>query len=113
MCGHIFPLACVRISAHTGERMNEEEIGQKFDEKFNDFGVKLFKYLDKRFDEVRGEIADVRADVQRVYGSLDAVLKNQEREEQERLALSQQVDRHERWIEQLAHTTGTKLRYEQ
>lgn len=93
--------------------MNEEELNQKLDEKFNDFGVKLFKYFDKRFDEVHAEIADVRADVQRVYGSLDTVLKNQEKEEQERLALSQQVDRHERWIEQLARTAGTKLRYEQ
>jgi hypothetical protein len=59
--------------------------------------TKLFKYMTKRFDELESKI-DAKADdakVDRVLGLLDAVTKQQEVDQHERLAMNNQLDRHE------------------
>jgi hypothetical protein len=71
--------------------------------------TKLFKYmqrLEAKFDETKAEL---KADVNRVYDLVDEDLKRQETSEQERLAMSSQLDRHQGWITQLAVGTKTKL----
>jgi len=75
--------------------------------------TKLFKYVERRFDEVEARL-DARFDKQdaridSILGALDAIAKNQEIEEHERLAMSHQLDRHERWIKQVARDAGTEL----
>ena len=74
--------------------------------------LKLYQHFDDRCNAIEGKL-DQKADGARIYAALDAIAKNQEVEQHERLAMIQQLDRHEGWIHQLADTTGAKLRYEQ
>jgi hypothetical protein len=86
--------------AHTGRRMSEDQF------------TKLFTYMQDQFKELRSEMGDMHADIQRVYEVVDSVLKNQETDQQERLIVSHQLDRHEGWIKQLAKKAETRLSYE-
>ena len=97
---------CLELSAvlaHTGTQMNDEQF------------TKLYKYMTKRFDELEASL-DTKADrnqVDRLYTLLDQHVTRQEVDDQERLAMTSQLDRHEGWIKQVAGKTGTKLVPEQ
>ena len=56
---------------------------------------------------------DGKADGERVYQTLDGIAKRLDTDEQERTAISGQLDRQAGWIGQLADTTHTKLVPEQ
>jgi hypothetical protein len=86
--------------AHTGRHMSEDQF------------TKLFTYMQDQFKELRSEMEGMHTDVQHVYEVVDSVLKNQETDQQERLVVSHQLDRHEGWIKQLAKKTETSLSYE-
>ncbi|WP_045877677.1 hypothetical protein [Pseudofrankia sp. DC12] len=78
--------------------------------------TKLFKYVEQRFNEVEARF-DTRFDsldsrMDSIFGAMDTVTKDQETEETERLAMSHQLDRHERWIQQLARGADTELAIE-
>ena len=69
--------------------------------------TKLFRYMSQEFDDLRNRLdtkAD-KADLERIYGLLDSVVKQQEVDDHKRLALGNQLGRHERWIVK----AGTKL----
>lgn len=75
--------------------------------------TKIFKYMEKRFDEVTAHF-DARFDrqdarIDSILGALDTLAKDHEVKEHERLAMSHQLDRHERWINQLATEARTEL----
>lgn len=63
--------------------------------------TKLFTYMQEHFRKIESELR-TKADSARVYTALDAILKNQETDQQERPILSRQLDRHERGIEKAA-----------
>ena len=69
---------------------------------FNVYGLKLFKYLDKRFKEVdeRLEAHDKRFD--EVMGAISNLAGDLKVYHEELLALGHKVDRLERWIHQIA-----------
>jgi hypothetical protein len=71
--------------------------------------MKLFKYMQENFAQVRAEIDKVKASVNQVYNLVDADLKLRETDEQERLIMSYQLSRHEQWFDQLAKKTKTRL----
>lgn len=64
--------------------------------------TKLFSYMQKHFEKIEAELK-TKADAERMYITLDAILKNQETGEQERLAANSQLNRHERWIKKAAN----------
>jgi hypothetical protein len=74
--------------------------------------MKLFKYVEKRFDELQEELSS-KADGERVYKAFDAIAKNQGIEQQERAAMLRQLDRHERWHHRTADKIGLKLDYQE
>jgi len=80
-------------------------------EELSDHMLKLYQHTEGQFVSVRKEIGEVRSDVQGIYGVLDTVLKNQETEEQERLVMTHQLDRHDKWIHKIALGTSTELSY--
>lgn len=82
--------------AHTFVTMNDDEF------------TKLLKYMQEFRKEVNEKL-DMKADKDRVYSALDAILKRSETHEQERLFADHQIDRHEDWIKQLTTSTKTKL----
>ena len=60
--------------------------------------------IDQRFNEMRQDFSTLQSAVDRYAKRADAYF-------QEMVALSHQVKRHERWIQQLAEKLGIKLEY--
>ncbi len=60
--------------------------------------------IDKRFDEVRQDFSNLQT-------AVDAYAKRADTYFQEMVALSHKVDRHEKWIKQIASKLGVKLEY--
>lgn len=89
-----------------------DELDKKLDEKFDRFALGLFKYLDKKFADVDGRFDRLESRVFVLEGVVDAIGKNQEIDQQERMVLNHQMTRYEGWAHQLARKTGVKLRYE-
>jgi archaellum component FlaC len=93
--------------------MTNNDLDKRLDEQFNRFGKKLFEYLDQRFAEVDEHIDRVESRVRSVEGAIDAVAKQQEIDEHERLAINHQLDRHDRWHHQADDKLGIKLDYQE
>ena len=86
-------------------------LGKQFDEQF----AKLYAHTEKRFDDLEKRL-DSKADkaqVDQILNILDGFANRLEADEHERAAVSDQLDRHDGWIGQLAEHTGTKLAPEQ
>jgi len=75
--------------------------------------TKLFTYMQREFGSLRADMAamktELKADIRRLYALHDHTLKHQEAEEQERLIIKNQLDRHERWHQQTAERVGIRL----
>lgn len=83
------------------------DLGKHFDEQI----VKLYAHAEKRFDEVEGKLdgkAD-KAQADQILNLLDGFANRVEADDQERAAMSDQLDRQHGWIGQLAKNTNTKL----
>ena len=65
---------------------------------------KKFRHIDKRFDEMKKDFIDLQT-------SVDSYAKRADTYFQEMVALSHKVDRHEKWIHQVAEKLGVKLEY--
>ena len=63
-----------------------------------------FIHIDERFDEVKKDFVDLQT-------SVDGYAKRADTYFQEMVALSHKVDRHEKWIKQIADKLGIKLEY--
>ena len=80
------------------------------DGKFLEVGKQLgnidarFDQVDKRFDELQGQFSELQT-------SVDSYVKRAEAYFQEMTMLAHKVDRHEKWIQQLADKLGFKLDY--
>ena len=60
--------------------------------------------LDKRFDKIREDFSNLQT-------AVDAYAQKADTYFQEMLMLSHKVDRHEKWIQQIAEKLGIKLEY--
>jgi sulfite reductase alpha subunit-like flavoprotein len=112
----------VKRLAEQDERLEKRLVGQ--DVKFEDAGhqfaglsdqmLKLYQHFEQRTSELESKLdaKASQADMERVLGALDTILKNQETEQQERLATNRQLDRHEGWHHEVADKVGVKLGYE-
>jgi uncharacterized coiled-coil DUF342 family protein len=84
----------------------------------------LIEYLDQKFTklgeeiaQLRGEVGDIKekmatkVEVNKLLDAVDAYMKQGEDYRQEMLMLAHKVDRHEKWIKQIAEKLGIKLEY--
>ncbi len=71
----------------------------------------LVEYLDKKFNRVDEKLNKLEKDFSNLQGSIDAYAKKADTYFQEMVALSHKVDRHEKWIKQLADKLGIKLEH--
>lgn len=64
-------------------------------------------------DEVatKKDLEDIRQDFVRLETAVDAYAKKADTYFQEMLMLAKKVDRHEKWIQQIAEKLGVKLEY--
>ena len=63
-----------------------------------------FTRIDERFDEMKKDFVDLQS-------SVDAYAKKADAYFQEMVALTHKVDRHEKWLHQIAEKLGIKLEH--
>jgi len=75
--------------------------------------TKLFKYMQKEFKSLNSRLDNTssKQDMNKLITTLDAYAKQSETYMQEMLAISNKVDRLERWINQIAEQTDIRLTY--
>ena len=68
-------------------------------------------YMEKRFDEMTQRFDQVDQRLNDLQGAVDAYAKRADAYFQEMVVLSHKVERHERWLHQIAERLGVKLDY--
>jgi len=71
--------------------------------------IEVFLTRDE-FNEAISNLA-TKEDINKIYSAIDAYAKKADAYFQEMVMLSHKVDRHEKWIKQLADKLGLKLEY--
>ena len=80
----------------------------------------LIQYLDEKFNKIDGEMQGLKEnladkadkiDIDNLLTAIDGYAKKADTYFQEMVALSHKVDRHEKWLLQLAEKLGVKLEY--
>jgi len=71
--------------------------------------IEVFLTRDE-FNEAISNLA-TKEDINKIYSAIDAYAKKADAYFQEMVMLSHKVDRHEKWIKQLADKLGVKLEY--
>ena len=71
----------------------------------------LIEYLDKEFLGVRGDIKELKENFDLLQKSVDAYAVKADKFFDELVMLAHKVDRHEKWIHQIADKLGLKLEY--
>jgi len=69
----------------------------------------LIKYLDGKFTHIDQRFNEVKRDFVDLQTSVDTYAKKADTYFQEMVALSHKVDRHEKWIQQIAEKLRMKL----
>lgn len=70
-----------------------------------------FGQVDNELKDIRGDIKELKENFNNLLGAIDAYAKKADAYFQEMVMLSHKVDRHERWIQQIAEKMGVKLDY--
>lgn len=71
----------------------------------------LITYLDEKFTKVDERFESVDKKFDELQTSVDAYAKRADTYFQEMVMLSHKVDRHEKWLQQVAEKLGIKLEY--
>lgn len=71
----------------------------------------LVKYLDGKFTRIDQRFDEAKKDFVDLQSSVDAYAQKADAYFQEMVALSHKVDRHEKWLQQIAEKLGIKLEY--
>jgi prefoldin subunit 5 len=69
----------------------------------------LIEYLDEKFGAIQAELGELRGSFDTLQTSVDAYAKKADTYFQEMAALSHRLERHERWLQQLAEKVGVRL----
>lgn len=77
----------------------------------NDEFTKLFKHMNSRFDLIEKKLDNMatKDDIQQILNRLDSIEKQLEISEDERMVMGHQLERLNRWIQELADKIGYKL----
>jgi uncharacterized coiled-coil DUF342 family protein len=77
----------------------------------NEDFTELIKYLDEKFTRIDERFDEMKKDFVNLQTSVDAYAKKADTYFQEMVMLAHKVDRHEKWIRQIAEKLGIKLEY--
>ncbi|WP_158691137.1 hypothetical protein [Streptomyces sp. 351MFTsu5.1] len=102
-----------KIDKRIAERLAEQS--KQIDKRFDDVDKRLDRqdedfaeistHLNARIDGLEEKL-DTKADKERVYASLDAIMNRLGHDEAERAAVTSQVDRHETMLQKVARRLG-------
>lgn len=73
--------------------------------------TKLFEYLDEKFTSVDTKFDELKKDFINLQTSVDNYAKKADTYFQEMVALAHKVDRHEKWLYQIADKLGIRLEH--
>ncbi|MDO8443501.1 MAG: hypothetical protein Q7S78_00725 [Candidatus Azambacteria bacterium] len=76
----------------------------------NDFS-ELIQYLDDKFTGVDKRLAELDNNFNKLTNAVDAYAQKADTYFQEMVMLSHKVDRHEKWLLEIAEKLGIKLKY--
>jgi hypothetical protein len=90
------------------EQLNKQLTKQTmaFERQLAGFVGQVTQHVDETVTTFRDE---VKRDSNRIYNLVDGLAKRLDTDDQERAAITSQLDRHEGWIGQLAQDANTKL----
>ena len=73
----------------------------------------LIEYLDQKFTKIESALAVKadKADIQNLLDAIDGYAQKADTFFQEMVMLSHKVDRHEKWIREIAKKLGVELEY--
>ena len=71
----------------------------------------LVEYLDDKFKNVNKRFDEMKQDFVSLQTGVDAYAKKADTYFQEMVMMSHKIDRHEKWIQQIAEKVGIKLAY--
>ena len=77
----------------------------------------LIEYLDGKFSNIDRQLENLnetkadKSDINNLFNAVDAYAQKADKYFQEFLMLAQKVDRHEKWLHQIAEKLGIKLEY--
>jgi len=71
----------------------------------------LVEYLDKKFSKIDNDFKELKKDFNSLQTSVDSYAQKADAYFQEMVALVHKVDRHEKWLLQIADKLGIKLEY--
>ncbi|MEV0473773.1 hypothetical protein [Streptomyces prunicolor] len=102
-----------QIDKRMAERLAEQtkQIDKRFDavakrlDRQDDDLAEISTHLSARMDGFEGKL-DAKADVERIYTSLDAIIGRLDHDETERAAVASKVDRHETLLQKVARKLG-------
>ncbi|MDO8676743.1 MAG: hypothetical protein Q7K16_03825 [Candidatus Azambacteria bacterium] len=76
----------------------------------NDFS-ELIQYLDEKFVVVDKRFDEIKSDFNNLLTAVDTYAQKADTYFQEMVMLSHKVDRHEKWLQEIAEKLGIKLKY--
>lgn len=71
----------------------------------------LIEYLDGKFSKVENDFSDLKKEFNIIQTSVDAYAHKADKFFEELVMWSNQVKRHEKWLQQIADKLGIKLEY--
>lgn len=86
------------------------ELIQYLDDKFVTVD-KRFDFVDQRFITVDKRFDEMKSDFNNILTAVDAYAQRADTYFQEMVLLSHKVDRHEKWLLEIAEKLGIKLKY--
>lgn len=76
----------------------------------NDFS-ELIQYLDDKFVDINKQFGEMKVNFSNLTNAVDAYAHKADAYFQEMVALAHKVDRHEKWLQEIAEKLGIKLKY--
>jgi len=71
----------------------------------------LIEYLDEKFGKVESNFKELKGDFNNLQTSVNSYAQKADNYFQEMVVLTHKVDRHEKWLLQIADKLGIKLEY--
>lgn len=90
--------------------MKKKITNKKNDKNKEDFSG-LVDFISGKFDDIDGRFNELGEMFRDLQGAVDSYAKRADAYFQEMVVLSHQMNRHEKWIKQLADKAGVKLHY--
>lgn len=90
--------------------MKNKITNKKINKNKEDFS-NLVDFISGKFDDVDGRFNELGKMFRDLQGAVDSYAKRADAYFQEMVVLSHQMNRHEKWIKQLADKAGVKLHY--